>query len=277
MEKLKEFTIEHRDVPANPPLEFAKKMVEKARGAEKVVSIGGGSTIDVGKYVSYKLNIPHKAIPTTGGTGSEVTRFAVFIDKGKKISLEDDRLIPEEYLLNPSLLTTLSSSQTACSGLDALSQAIESYWSPNSTNASRSDSERAIKCVMSSLWFSYQYPKSEIFRKKMLEAANYSGRAINVTKTSICHAISYPLTIRYGIPHGVACAITLPFFMRYFEFTLVKAWEVEALLKSLKISIRKDLNLDYIIKEALSSERARNVPKKVTAYEIKKSILANEL
>jgi len=255
------FNINYREVPANPTIEFAEEMVLKAKGATKVISQGGGSTIDTGKYVSFKLKIPHKAIPTTAGTGSEVTKFAVFIVKGKKWSMEDDALIPEEYSLIPELITSLPPEQTASTGLDALSHAIESWWSPRATEESRLYGRRAINLILNSLYDSYRNPSNEMLRMNMLEAANLAGKAFNITKTSICHAISYPLTTKYNIPHGIACAMTLPIFMKHFGMYKPTIRKVERLTASLGV---KRIKMDGIIDEALSSDRAQNTPTLIT-------------
>jgi len=275
---VKTFTLDRRKrkIPSNPPIEFAEKILEEARGYSKIVSIGGGSTIDVGKYVSFHLSIPHRAVPTTAGTGSEVTKFAVFTKDGRKFSMEDERLIPEEYVLNPTLVTTLPRLQTASTGLDALSQAVESLWSPDATEKSKKFSEEAIKRVMSTLIASCENPKNELFRKIMLEAANYSGRAINITRTSICHAISYPLTSIYGIPHGIACAVSLPYFIDYFGVRYVRAWEVLSLIRTLNLGLRTQINKRLIARQALESLRSKNVPKKITEKEIYKSLSPND-
>lgn len=264
---MKKFILKYNKVPSNPSLDFAKRTLNKIKDEkyEEIVSIGGGSTIDVGKYLSFHLKIPHTAIPTTAGTGSEVTKFAVFEKDGQRVSLENKRLIPHNYILDPSRVISCPPLHTASSGLDALSQAIESFWSPSSTKESRKYSKETIKRVMSTLWYSYKNPTNELFRRIMLEAANYSGKAINITKTSICHAISYPLTLHYDIPHGMACAHTLPYFIDYFNFQIVKSWEVSSLIKSLNAEIKTEYDRNLVIKSALKSSRAKNVPKKVNS------------
>ena len=264
----KVFKIGYREVPANPTIEFAEEMAKKATGVDKVISQGGGSTIDVGKYVAYKLNIPHRAIPTTAGTGSEVTKFAVFIVDGKKWSMEDDKLIPDEYSLIPELITTLPKEQTASTGLDALSHAIESWWSPRATEESRFYARRAIHLILNSLYDSYRNPENEVLRMNMLSGANLAGSAFNITKTSICHAISYPLTTRHKIPHGIACAMTLPIFMRYFGMYKPTIRKVERLIKSL--GVKDTTKGKDIIDEALLSDRAKNTPIPITREILKK-------
>jgi len=269
---VKKFYLHYKEVPENPSLKFAVDIVNKVREYDEIISEGGGSTIDVGKYISYILDIPHTAIPTTAGTGSEVTKYAVFIHNKKKMSLEDDKFIPDNYILDPSKVVSLPPKQTASSGLDALSQAIESYWSPKSTFKSRWYAKKAIGLIMNSLWNSYNYPLSEVFRFNMLKAANYSGRAINITKTGVCHAVSYPLTIHYGIPHGIACIMTLPQMILFNDFRLISASKIERLIKSLDIdvySIRKKIDKNLIIKEVFDSDRVQNNPIRITEEDLK--------
>jgi len=259
------FKLEYDRVPANPPYKFAQKILKEAQkmGATEIESLGGGSTIDTAKFVAYNMGIPHTAIPTTAGTGSEVTRFAVFIKDGKKFSMDDPKLIPQNYILKPELITTLPPLHTASSGLDALSQCIESYWSPNATKESRKYSRDGIKYIMSNLYLSYVNPGTELFRQKMQWAANYSGRAINITTTSICHAISYPLTVHYDLPHGIGCALTLPFWIKYFGLShVISPRRVEALMKALNVKVPK-FDKDLVATEALKSKRSKNVPKEI--------------
>lgn len=275
---MKKFILDRRKIkiPVNPTMEFAESLLKEAKDYDEIISIGGGSTIDVGKYLAFNLKKKHTAIPTTAGTGSEMTKFAVFVKNGKKFSLENDKLIPDKFVLDPSLVVSLSPYQTASGGLDALCQAIESYWSPLATKESRYYSFVAINLIMENLEKSYKEPENEELRKYMLWAANLSGRAINITRTSICHAISYPLTTRYGIPHGIACALTLPAFMYYYNISSffvgitrcsIHPKKIELLIKSLNINVYELLNevdFELVINEALESKRVRNVPFKIS-------------
>ena len=259
-------------MPPNPTIEEAERIlteVEKEKPKE-IVSMGGGSTIDIAKYVAFKLKIIHTAIPTTAGTGSEVTKFAVFNKDGKRISLEDRELIPHNYILDPERVVTLPPLHTISSGLDALSQGIESYWSPHATNESRHWARLAIRFASKNLSDSFRNPQSQVLRMRMMQAANYSGRAINITRTSICHAISYPLTFHYGIPHGIACAATLPFFIEYFNFRLIKPHQIDKLLRLSKVE--QEIDTDLVAEEALESIRSHNTPKKITKEIIKEAL-----
>jgi len=224
-------------------------------------SIGGGSTIDVGKYIAWKLKLPHTAIPTTAGSGSEVTKYAVFMVDGKKKTIEDEALIPTKYELRPELVMSCPDEVTIASGLDALAHAIESTWSKDATDESRLYAHRAITGITASLYDSYKNPENEYLRMQMLEAANYAGRAINITKTSICHALSYPLTSK-GVPHGIAVASTLPVFMKYFNFDTRITRQVNKLVNSFGVEKPKFTEED--INEAMESERFYNTPNKVS-------------
>lgn len=256
---------------ANPTLEQAERLLKKVPpNTSEIESEGGGSTIDVGKYIAWKLKLPHTAIPTTAGSGSEVTKYAVFIKDNKKFTIEDEALIPTNYKLIPELVTSLPPLQTIAGGLDALGHAVESYWSPKATEESRRYSMAAINGITGNLMDSYKNPLNEFSRLRMLEAANYAGRAINITKTSICHALSYPLTTKRGTPHGIAVASTLPVFMRYFGFRPDLIQKTEKLLKDFNIEKPKFTEED--INEAMESERFYNTPKPITK-EILKNLL----
>lgn len=270
---MKTFILKRDRVPSNPPLKFAKKILKEARGYDKIISIGGGSTIDTAKYVALHLYIPHKAIPTTAGTGSEVTKFAVFTKHKKRFSIEDERLIPEEFELKPELVISCPPEVTVSSGLDALSQGIESYWSPMATKDSKGLAKSAIELVMEYLVRSYQNPKNEDFRMQMMKAAQYSGRAINITRTSICHAFSYPLTTYWNMSHGLACGVMLPIFIKLFRFRIVSLKDMNQLLKNLnvdRISLLKNVNKKKLIRRAFKSSRAVNIPFELNKQDIYK-------
>jgi alcohol dehydrogenase class IV len=200
----------------------------KNSNAKLIISVGGGSAIDLAKLVNYfaAVNIepeeylknketfnistlPLLAIPTTAGTGSEATHFATLYIGSKKISVSNRHILPSHVWLNFEFTFSLSRYQTACTGFDALAQAIESYWAISSTHQSKQNSEKAIQLCMQHLEGAVLTPTVEN-RAGMLEAAYLSGKAINISKTTAAHALSYSLTAHYGLPHGHAVALTLP-------------------------------------------------------------------
>lgn len=197
--------------PPNPTLEYAES-ISITSDVTDIISVGGGSTIDVGKWLAHKYKLRHTAVPTTAGTGSEVTKYCVLMVDGKKKTY--DLREPDSYILDPRMVVTLPELHTLSSGLDALCQAYEASWSTRATPESSSYASLAINLILNNLKLSMEYPGNELLRMNMLIAANFSGRAINITRTNICHAISYPLTELYGIPHGIACAMTLEYFAK---------------------------------------------------------------
>lgn len=189
-------------------------------GAQPIVAIGGGSVMDFAKTIIYRctessLAIPFfAAVPTTAGSGSEATHFAVVYRKKKKISLVHQDLLPKLVILDPVLTYSLSPYQTAVTGMDAFSQAVESYWNVHAVAKSKDYAATSIGFWKESFLSAVNIPAPES-RKKMQQAAYLSGKAINITRTTGPHALSYYLTIQQGIPHGQAVAIFLPVFFLY--------------------------------------------------------------
>lgn len=211
----------------NPTYEDVKSGIELFRSGEydAVVSMGGGSAIDVAKaiiafsnmdpskdYMEQKVTesrILHLAIPTTAGTGSESTHFAVIYVDGEKKSVSHECLLPDYVLLEPVYLASLPLFQKKCTLMDALCQAIESYWSVKSTEESKEYAKESIGIILREM---EGYLSGEsIANGPIIKAANLAGRAIDITQTTAAHAMSYKLTSLYGIPHGYAVAVCLPF------------------------------------------------------------------
>jgi len=134
--------------------------------------------------------------------------------KGVKYSVADQSLLPDYVILDPKLTWTMSPYLTAVTGMDALSQAIESYWAVNATQESQAFAARAIKFILEVFPEVVHRPTPSL-RRKMMEGSHLAGKAINISKTTGPHAISYVLSTLYNIPHGHAVAITLPHFFEY--------------------------------------------------------------
>ena len=197
---------------------------------ELIVAVGGGSSIDVAKCIklfckmnsniSYLEQEPFDsgvtliAVPTTAGTGSESTRHAVIYNEGVKQSISHLSIIPDYAVLEPSVLKTLPLYQKKCTMLDALCQAIESWWSVHSTDESKNYSKIAISLIMA-YWEEYIFENTDKASAKIMEAANYAGQAINITATTAAHAMSYKITSLYNFPHGHAVAICMPEVWKY--------------------------------------------------------------
>lgn len=203
----------------------------KENHCDFIISLGGGSSIDVAKsikafvtmdssknYLDQQIeenNIKHLAIPTTAGTGSEETQFAVIYYNNEKKSIDNAILKPNYVYLEPKLLETLPLYQKKATMLDALCQGIESYWSVKSTEESKEYAAKAIQLILKN-YKDYINGNTKVY-KSILLASNYSGKAINISRTTAAHAMSYKLTSLYGISHGHAVAISLPVIMRYMQ------------------------------------------------------------
>ncbi|MGH7472690.1 MAG: iron-containing alcohol dehydrogenase, partial [Candidatus Methylomirabilales bacterium] len=200
----------------------------RTRQVEAVIGLGGGSVLDTAKAValltragcdvrSYLLEEPDPApaplftilIPTTAGSGSEVTRWATIwdTDNKRKHSLVLHSLAPWAAIVDPELTLTLPPRQTAISGADALAHALEAYWSRNVNPASEALAMAAVHRIIEHLIGAYQDPLDLEHRTEMLLGSLLAGLAFSQTETAAAHAISYPLTSHFGIPHGQATGI----------------------------------------------------------------------
>lgn len=224
--------IEFYDFSENPKIEDLEKGIKllNDHNCDLIIGIGGGSVLDMSKLIrffhSYKGEmtkteftqfsalLPLIAIPTTAGTGSETTHFAVLYKDKVKYSVAHKDMLPDIAIVDPSFTYSNLPYLTACTGFDALAQAIEAYWNVNATEESDGYAIKAIKLLWPNLPIAVNMPTKEA-RDKVSEGSYWAGRAINITKTTAPHAFSYPFTSYYGYPHGHAVALTFPFFMSY--------------------------------------------------------------
>lgn len=211
------------DFQPNPLYESAVEGVEQflASGSRTIAAVGGGSAMDVAKCiklysgmdpaVNYLEQQPASndvrliAIPTTAGTGSEATRFAVIYYKGAKQSVTDDSIVPSAVLFEPESLASLPDYQKKATLMDAMSHAIESYWSIHSTPESQRFARNAIRLILANK-DSYLAGDSAV-NHFMMEAAYNAGKAINITQTTAGHAMCYKITGLYHTAHGQAAAM----------------------------------------------------------------------
>lgn len=221
----------------------------KENECDAILAIGGGSAMDVAKCIklfatldtdkvyleqNYKENdILLIAIPTTSGTGSESTRYAVIYYEGKKQSVTHDSIIPKYAILDHRNLKTLPIYQKKCTMMDALCQSIESWWSVNATEISREYARKALTRIIKYM-DSYIANKEE-GNKEMMIAANYAGKAICISQTTAAHAMSYKITSLYKIPHGRAAFMCLPYVWKHM-WNVVKE-EKKSELKALFMEI----------------------------------------
>jgi len=221
--------VRYHNFQINPQLDDVLKGIKlfKDFAPDVVVCVGGGSVLDMGKLVNIlgsqenenyeaiisnnlisSKGLPLIAVPTTSGSGSESTHFAVVYVNGKKFSLAHPYILPSHSIIDPELCFDMPKYLAACSGMDALCQAIESFWSVGGTIESRGYALKAIHIIRNSIIPAVS-KKDKLAMVEMSKAANLAGKAINISKTTAPHAISYAITKRFGIPHGHAVALTL--------------------------------------------------------------------
>lgn len=208
-----------------------------AEQCDTIVAVGGGSAIDVAKSIKLYFKMPKDelflnqeykdtgikliAIPTTAGTGSESTRYAVIYYDGKKQSVTHESIIPDMVILEPKVLKTLPPYQKKCTMMDALCQGIESWWSVNSTDESKKLSKEAVETIIR-WWYEYIFENTDVSAKAIMHAANFAGQAICITQTTAPHAFSYKITSLYKLPHGHAVAVAMPMIWEYMVGNLDK-------------------------------------------------------
>ncbi len=205
----------------------------KNNNCDMIIAIGGGSVIDMAKCINaFQLDeiseliekiknnsiinkdVPLLAIPTTTGTGSESTQFSViYLDK-KKYSLSSKYLLPNDVIIDPILSQSQNPYQLSCSCMDAFCQAIESYWAVSSDKVSKQYALKAIELCKENIVDAVKN-KSHSAVYNMAIAANYSGRAINISRTTAPHSVSYALTSYLDFPHGQAVAMTISNFFKF--------------------------------------------------------------
>lgn len=302
---------EFSDFSINPKMEDVSKGADSVRmfNPDAIIAIGGGSAMDMAKlmrYVSKQTKIPLIAIPTTSGTGAETTQFAVCYIDGKKESIDRTDLLPDYALLIPELTINNDAYLTACTGFDALAQAIESYWNINTTSESEMYAEEAISYLsygLPNLLKKLEQPLTKYEqREQIMQGAHCAGKAINITRTTAPHAISYVLTSKYGYPHGHAVALTFPYFFEknvrcskdeyagkdYWAYhtkmqrlVQMMGWDWnDDLYEKMKQYI-SDIGLEYdvrrpfepdIVEDGINIERAKNNPLKLTKDIIKEAV-----
>ncbi len=224
------------DVSANPDRSVLQRQVQRVGQLpctpELVLALGGGSVIDTAKVLAagaYGFSmvdsllengeappgwqpLPIVAVPTTAGTGSEVTCWATVWNRaaGRKLSLEHPLLYPKAALVDPTLMLGKPCALTISTGLDALSHALESLWNHKVNPLSAAQAVAAAETILAVLPNLVTRLDDLGLRTRMAEAALLAGFAFSNTRTSIAHALSYPITLERGIDHGVACSFTLP-------------------------------------------------------------------
>ena len=204
-------TVHFTDFKPNPLSKSVDAGVKVFRenNCDMIIAVGGGSAIDVAKCI--KLNaaqdIPFIVAPTTAGTGSEATRFAVVYKDGEKQSITDVCMIPDVIYFDAEPLKILPPYQRKATLLDAFSHAAESYWSVKANDVSRAFAKEALRIIVALYENYFDGKTSDAENISLLYAAYLAGKAINISETTAGHAMSYKLTSLFGISHGHAAAL----------------------------------------------------------------------
>lgn len=220
------------DVEPNPSSETVERGAEALKDSRSdiILSVGGGSVIDAAKFMAViahqggtvidfltgkkipsGLGLPLIAVPTTPGTSSEITPFSVVTVKelNNKVGLRHPSMYPTKAVIDPGLTRTLPPEQTVTTGLDILSHSMESYWAAKATPLTREMSLAGIRYVKENLIGAYKEGDNIDHREGLTLASIFAGRSFSNTGTTICHALSYPITMDTGLHHGSACALSL--------------------------------------------------------------------
>lgn len=219
-------TMVFSEVVPDPPIDTIVQGIEQAKDFHPtmLLALGGGSAIDAAKAMLYFGrqsgtfgNIPFLVIPTTSGTGSEVTNFAIITDAEKEVKypLVTDEILPDEAILDASLVRDLPPIPTADTGIDVLTHALEAYVSTKANEISDALAEKAIVYVFEYLERAYRDGQDMEAREKMHVASCLAGLAFNQASLGINHGIAHAAGARFHIAHGRLNGILLPHVIRY--------------------------------------------------------------
>ncbi len=276
---------------ANPKLEeihAAREALKDAR-YDCIVAFGGGSVIDFAKAFRHEHHepLPLIALPTTAGSGSQVTQFAVVYIRGEKTSLDAPSLLPDVAIVDSLFIESAPQYLKASCAMDAYCQAIESFWSTRATEESREYALEAIRLCRDCLVRAVTTTDAAA-NELMARAAHLAGKAINISRTTASHALSYKMTSAYGIPHGHAVALTIA---QVFEANLGHIRGEDILLQAMGITREnvlshfrqlmcstgleyrfRELGITHVaeIVESVNEERMRNNPRTFSQAEIYK-------
>jgi alcohol dehydrogenase class IV len=287
----------YKDFSVNPKfeeIEFGVKEVNEFK-PKLIVGVGGGSAMDMAKLIFHSIddsNIELMCIPTTSGSGSEATQFAVYYKDGIKQSLDDIKILPKHVIVDGYLTQNLPRHITAYTGIDAISQAMESFWSVAATSESKKIALKSLEITVPTILNAVNNPSLDD-REKMAIGSFYAGQAINITRTTAPHAFSYYLTSKYNFAHGHAVGLVIPFFIlenskhcdlnplfKIFEVTSVNELKDKFQIIMESVGLENDLysiikdDLDGFL-EAVDMKRLKNNPAQLNKEEFR-SLFSNK-
>lgn len=286
------------NISSNPELQLVQGIKQERIEVDAIIALGGGSVLDSAKFLSLRNSIlahngelcvkdssgslkvlnevrnveskPIFAFPTTAGTSSELTQWATIWDKSAhiKYSLMHECLYAKMAFYDESLFAHMPQSVAVFSALDALSHAIESIWNKNATPLSQSYAKEAIRLIIKHLSAFAKDTHSLHDRRMIILASIYAGLAFSQTQTALAHALSYPITMSFDVPHGLACSFSLPILLQYITDETANSLlqpfkdDINRLFATLHISSNpRDYGLDtHFVKHIFSTlnKRAKN-------------------
>ncbi|MDR1044623.1 MAG: phosphonoacetaldehyde reductase [Candidatus Adiutrix sp.] len=268
-----------RTVPPYPEMEHLEHLAAELHQEEPevLVALGGGSVIDSAKALAAALGEgpawslsehlresraclnsvkPIYCLPTTAGSGAEATPFATIWDQAekKKYSLEDPRLYAKAVFLEPKVTISLPPRETLWGALDTLSHGLETLWNKKATPISLALAREAIALMSDFLPRAQENPANLKVRIKMQEASLLGGLAISQSHSTLAHSIGYPLTLRFGVPHGLASAFTLPALYDLIEERGLWRYAEDGALAAKAAALVRGQNLGQLVREYCQPE-----------------------
>lgn len=274
------------DIQPNPTIENveATRKAYLDNNCDGIVAIGGGSPMDCAKVAAARVTNPKKdvksmmglmkiskklppffAVPTTAGTGSEVTVAAVITDLSThaKYGVSDPKLIPLVAVLDPKLTVGLPPHITSTTGMDALTHAIEAYVGLVGTSYTNKKAENAVKMIFDNLETVYKDGSNLKARNEMLLASFYAGEAFTKAYVGYVHAIAHKMGGLYGVSHGLANAVILPYVLEYFGKSVYKKLANLAVITGIG---KKDENKEILAKRFIEKIKNMNKNMNIPSY-----------
>jgi alcohol dehydrogenase class IV len=266
-------------------IEEAVKLYRK-ENCKALIGFGGGSSIDCAKGVGARIAYPRRsisymkgilkiwrrippliAIPTTAGTGSEVTVAAIITDSEKKhkYALNSFPLIPKYAVLDPEVTYSLPASLTATTGMDALTHAVEAYIGGSTTEKTRTLAKEAVRLIFDNIETAYKDGRNYEARSNMLHASNKAGLAFSISYVGYVHCVAHSLGGQYGVPHGLANAVLLPIVLEeYGECAYRKLAELAVAGGIAEEGASDEVNAKLFIEKVRELNRNMGIPEKLT-------------
>lgn len=256
---------------------------------EALIAFGGGSSMDCAKAVGARIAYPKKtlnqmkgllkvwkklptliAIPTTAGTGSEVTVTAVITDRKAKhkYTMNNFTMIPRYAVLDPEVTFTLPPHLTATTGMDALTHAVEAYIGGSTTKETRKNARKAVKLIFDNIITTYREPTNREARKNMLYASHLAGLAFSKSYVGYIHAVAHSLGGQYNIPHGLANAVLMPIVLEAYGDSVHKKLHELAIAAGISTGEDSDREgAELFIDAVRTFNRILNIPKTLSGIQ----------